>query len=204
MTKETEAPERVFITWPNPNSTGLAFSVQARPPAKRTEYIRADLARTVQVKPLEWEDNEAKWCGQNAYYAENDLLIACVIDRTPHGNGFQYDLTAVPNGSARYETLDEAKAAAQSDYERRTLSALEPAPQPQITVAQAAQVLLEAGNLPDFAVNAAHQQIDWSRDDQKTHRPNDPSQTRSGGTSCATDVQDAWREALRALAQEGE
>lgn len=42
MTDKTGSPERIFVTWPSPNSTGLAFSIQARPPAKRTEYIRAD------------------------------------------------------------------------------------------------------------------------------------------------------------------
>jgi hypothetical protein len=39
----TDAPERTWVTWPNLNGTGLAFSCQARPPAKRTEYVRADL-----------------------------------------------------------------------------------------------------------------------------------------------------------------
>ena len=38
-----EKPERTWIDWPQPNATGLAFSCQARPPALRTEYVRADL-----------------------------------------------------------------------------------------------------------------------------------------------------------------
>ena len=54
MTKLTEAqitapkeadtkPERIWVDWPNPDSAGLAFSCQKRPPARRTEYVRADL-----------------------------------------------------------------------------------------------------------------------------------------------------------------
>ena len=42
----SDAPETTFITWPQPGSTGLAFSVQDRPPARRTKYTRSDLCIT--------------------------------------------------------------------------------------------------------------------------------------------------------------
>lgn len=40
----SDTPERIWVQWPQPNGTGLAFSCQARPPALRQEYVRADIA----------------------------------------------------------------------------------------------------------------------------------------------------------------
>lgn len=65
------------------------------------------------------------------------------------------------------------------------------------TPAQAAKVLLAAGPLPTMAVEAAHNEIDWCRDNQNTRVSDHPSQRP--GTSCAEDIQDAWRAALRAI-----
>lgn len=35
-----DAPERIFVAWPQPNATGLAFTLNAW---NRTHYVRADL-----------------------------------------------------------------------------------------------------------------------------------------------------------------
>ena len=61
MTNETEAPERIWVTWPQPNSTGLAFSCQARPPARRTEYTHADLCDAQAARIAELEAEREKW-----------------------------------------------------------------------------------------------------------------------------------------------
>lgn len=74
----------------------------------------------------------------------------------------------------------------------------QPAPAPQ-TVQEAAKVLLDAGKLPEEAVLVAHNQIDWHRGEQNTFSPTHRTQTHMGGTSCAKDIQDAWKEALRAI-----
>ena len=76
------------------------------------------------------------------------------------------------------------------------------APACEVTVQEAARVLLSAGSLPSEAVVEAHKRIDWCRNDQNTHRPEHPSQRP--GSSCAEDIQDAWGAALRALAQGGQ
>lgn len=38
-----DAPDRIWVQWPHLNGAGLAFTCQARPPALRHEYIRANL-----------------------------------------------------------------------------------------------------------------------------------------------------------------
>lgn len=83
------------------------------------EYIRADLAKP-RVKPLVWEIPS---CGrgfiamsligrQYAVFDEGDPRWAIGIG----GGGYKY---------TKVETLKAAKAAAQADYERRMLEALE-------------------------------------------------------------------------------
>lgn len=44
----------------------------------------------------------------------------------------------------------------------------------------------------------AHQEIDWVRPNQGTHKNNDPSQTVDGGSSCKEDMQRAYRKLLSA------
>jgi hypothetical protein len=41
----TDAPESIWVTWPQPNATGLAFTAQARLPARRTSYTRTDISQ---------------------------------------------------------------------------------------------------------------------------------------------------------------
>ena len=38
---QTTPPKRIWVQWPQPSGTGLAFSCQSRPPKLRTEYILA-------------------------------------------------------------------------------------------------------------------------------------------------------------------
>jgi len=70
----------------------------------------------VRVKPLEWlerEDSSFRGASAIGYY------------HIFPGTGFSYDLCGPVGGRlATYKRLDEAKAAAQADYERRILSAL--------------------------------------------------------------------------------
>ena len=73
-------PERTWIDWPQPNATGLAFSCQARPPALRTEYVRADLFAaeiirlTVKLAELTVALAEAeKWEGCGIYAASKTV-----------------------------------------------------------------------------------------------------------------------------------
>jgi|GEM_PF-5308025 hypothetical protein len=44
----------------------------------------------------------------------------------------------------------------------------------------------------------AHQEIDWVRPNQGTHKNDDPSQTITGGSSCKEDMQRAYRKLLSA------
>lgn len=44
MEDNMEAPERVFIAWPDDNGCGLAFTVPSKAGQNRTEFVRADLA----------------------------------------------------------------------------------------------------------------------------------------------------------------
>jgi hypothetical protein len=44
-TSLTDAPETIWVTWPQPNATGLAFTAQARLPARRTGYTRTDISQ---------------------------------------------------------------------------------------------------------------------------------------------------------------
>lgn len=86
---------------------------------------------TIKIKPLEWEYHPV------GIMAAPSTGHAYIFDTRMKGHfrsikGF--------NPQRDFDTLDEAKAAAQADYERRILAALEPAP---VTLAQAARVLLD-------------------------------------------------------------
>lgn len=55
----SDAHERTWVRWPHVSGAGLAFSCQARPPAMRTEYIRADL-HTAEVEALRKENERLR------------------------------------------------------------------------------------------------------------------------------------------------
>lgn len=53
---DRQAPDRVFIAWPNDNGCGLAFTVPSKAGQTRTEFVRADAATppsagTLSVEP---------------------------------------------------------------------------------------------------------------------------------------------------------
>ena len=53
MTHDTTPPKRIWVRWPQPSGTGLAFSCQSRPPELRTEYILASEVDALVAAALE-------------------------------------------------------------------------------------------------------------------------------------------------------
>lgn len=115
----TQAPERIWLASPetaeeygepitSPNRHPMA------PPVK--EYIRADLARP-RVKPLVWYPTE-DICDD--VRAQNYAGIWIVFKGAE-------DMWVLDTGEfvSEHDTLEEAKSAAQADYERRIMEALE-------------------------------------------------------------------------------
>lgn len=95
-------------------------------------------ARGVRVKPLMWEA-----FGTMAFIAQAPLFGRLRVEQFGRGNTWTVCFS-VPGYcdtflAGEWADADAAKAAAQADYERRILAALEPAP---VTPAQAARVLL--------------------------------------------------------------
>ena len=121
----TDAPERIWA-WVdydgNWDGTWLADSQTLQPERlPDAEYIRADLAKP-RVKPLEWKE----YCTANGRamgYAINPLVTYHITQKF-----FPEAFFSVEVGEGSFlsaDTMDGAKAAAQVDYERRILEALE-------------------------------------------------------------------------------
>lgn len=100
--------------------------------AEEITRLRAALAaERVKVKPLEWE-GDGHWVkGDDEGWDEEAI--------TPFGCGYSIEFGRYGEGDfivnttfdtrlTGFDTLDEAKAAAQADYERRIMAALEDAP----------------------------------------------------------------------------
>ena len=109
----SDAPERIWL-WLDDGTRMVSYPSEPYP-ADGVKYIRADLARP-KVKPLEWMDG---WADGTCY------------DVTPF-NPIEYThrISKLKDGTYHshfgvFETLEAAKAAAQADYERRILAALE-------------------------------------------------------------------------------
>lgn len=109
----TDAPERIKA-WVTRNGVTEweAGSLQF-PPDTEVEYIRADLSRP-KVKPLVWEDR--KTTGIMLQYRIHIGYGLC--------NGV-VALTLSGSTIGEFPSEEAAKSAAQADYERRILSALE-------------------------------------------------------------------------------
>ena len=146
----------------------------------------------VRVKPLRWKRGDGETESRDSWHAHSIVGRYFVIEGQWWCRQTGADGSAVSNRAA--------KAEAQADYSARILSALEEQPR-EVSVAEAARVLLAAGSLPTDAVRAAHHQIDWCRNAQNTYDPYQPDEDLVG-TNCAEDVQGAWAAALRALAGE--
>lgn len=77
------APERIWVQWPHVNGAGLAFSCQARPPASRTEYVRADLPPTLSAAlavPQVAAMVEAAKIVHQSFWHESDGVIRGMYD----------------------------------------------------------------------------------------------------------------------------
>lgn len=120
----SEAPERIWA-WPFKNwfRGGCSTHKVKVNGAKDVEYIRADLTKP-RVKPLVWEEEEGL------------LEAKCIFGRYEIyqiGNKYVELLIGSMMSSIRLAripleldaTLTDLKAAAQADYERRILEALE-------------------------------------------------------------------------------
>ena len=105
----TDAPERI---WMDPD---IKFPECEKKYGCDVEYVRADLAAP-KVKPLVWEYHPA------GKLASNNMGNAYIIDnRGPRPKWLKW-----PGGHGpERETMGEMEAAAQADYERRILEALE-------------------------------------------------------------------------------
>lgn len=105
--------------------------------------LEAQLAERVRVKPLVWVPTRL-W-NRNDYHGSEPIVIEYVSE-----GPFAYTLSAnyqignswdarlgkgSPIKNGRCVSFGEAKAAAQADFERRILSALEAAPAPKVTEA---------------------------------------------------------------------
>lgn len=82
----------------------------------------------VEVKALEWRGSEGVWAKADALFGATYRITEYAGMAKP----FKLETVGFVGPSGHYELLNEGKAAAQADYERRILSALtspaEPAP----------------------------------------------------------------------------
>lgn len=105
-------------------------TVLARDLEDERDRLREALADAApKVKPLEWRRrNRAQiLAGSSLGFSysikERGPVLECIT--MPSSSGLAISSSYPVFGVGRYKTLDEAKAAAQSDYESRILSALE-------------------------------------------------------------------------------
>lgn len=133
-----DAPERI---WTSEAKPGRGYWQDHGDGMYRpVEYVRADLcaaqpaeAGRVSVKPLVW--NEGLWSGQPAWFADCGFGCWTLVKHRVHDNRISVDDLRGELHEEDYATFDEAKAAAQADYERRILAALTVAPAAQEPVA---------------------------------------------------------------------
>lgn len=108
------------------------------PPAPE---VKAE-ARVVAVKPLIWDQSNAE-TPVGSYYIDDqeDLIDSELKGRPP------FLLSVSRLGHSRYQSLDEAKASAQADYEARIRSALveaPPAPSQEVSAAEMREAAAKA------------------------------------------------------------
>lgn len=119
-----EAPERIWaVTEPDDISADIFGDVYAQQtPAgmvgQPVEYIRADLVRP-RVKPLVWERSASFGEVYEAKTIFGEYLCGIDNEGIAYGGG-------APNANewVDYDSVADAKAAAQSDYESRVMSVL--------------------------------------------------------------------------------
>ncbi len=111
-------PERVFLGCANDDNE---HAVWTESDEGGTEYIRADISAfhlsapcAVEVVKLEWRDNN----NDDYWRCDHDEKFS--INRWWEGALYYFEVGE--NADDRYHTIEEAKAAAQADFERRILS----------------------------------------------------------------------------------
>lgn len=123
-----DMPERIWAD--QDNLTWVEADPTERMKSAEVEFVRSDLcASGQQVRVLEWRST-----GYDRQTLEASALGLEVFYRV-HGKPKDWTLTS-PGAreyvhTPGYETRADAQAAAQTDYERRILAALTPAPQPE-------------------------------------------------------------------------
>lgn len=85
--------------------------------------LRACMGGAVKVKPLEWKE-----CNSGNFKKGQCFAARSMVDFAPIAIHKKADGWWLSLDCETHPTLEAAKAAAQADYERRILSALEPAP----------------------------------------------------------------------------
>jgi len=130
MANDAQMPERIWLI-PDIGWDGeTAWSNDPAPepgmdPDNATEYRRADLcASGQQVRALEWEQ------------VDPTAVLGHGIEPCQYYIRYEVGFWWMPGDAEvedaqEFDDLEAAKAAAQADYERRILSALTPAPQPE-------------------------------------------------------------------------
>jgi hypothetical protein len=135
-TNKTEAPEReqqaqkALDKVMNERCTNFDKGAVIHWAEQGMYQVRADLSRPdpVTVKPLVWWRDPHNVSFVDAEFVDTSGLY-CIAESVLF---IGHAETGIP-----FDSVDEAKAAAQADYEHRILSALTPAP---VTTAQAARV----------------------------------------------------------------
>jgi hypothetical protein len=129
----TNAPERIWVDFRRedkkrrPSDKGSSVYIgyaKDGPEDADDEYIRADLLpqlqsieTTTKVKPLVWEYHPA------GKIAAPTIGHSYILDTRKKGT--VVSLKGFAHFQRRFDTLDDAKAAAQADYERRIMECLE-------------------------------------------------------------------------------
>jgi len=110
----------------------------------------------VKVKALEWKQEYGNYPAWRAYMPN----FEAVIDKGRARMYGEFPLRINGNMSKeKFDTIEAAKAAAQADYEARTLSAIEAAPSPRAQALEEAALLNEAKELAFTSIarmRAAH------------------------------------------------
>jgi hypothetical protein len=78
------APEKIWVHWPQKNSTGLAFSCQSRPPALRQEYTRSDLVDPATIREAALREAAAvvhKWWFEDGNELPQELILALIGEK---------------------------------------------------------------------------------------------------------------------------
>ena len=97
----------------------MSKAIRALATPDQIAALAAELAATVTVKPLVWDDRGYEW----SWWADTALGRGTYQIRCEGGIGYLVDFDGVTIGEP-HDTLEAAKAAAQADYDARIRSAI--------------------------------------------------------------------------------